>query len=56
MRKSETKLKNKLKTLVAGSASKKKRDDMLRHIAGHNAAKTAESNAFWQSALKRSGF
>ena len=56
MKNNEKELKKKLANWVAGYANKGKLNHMLDQIHGHNAAKAADSNAFWRSALSRSGF
>ena len=56
MKNNEKELKKKLANWVAGCANKGKLNHMLDQIHGNNAAKSAESNAFWRSALKGSGF
>jgi hypothetical protein len=56
MKNNEKELKKKLANWVAGYANKGKLNRMLDQIHGRNAAKTAESNAFWRRALQHSGF
>ena len=55
MKNNEKELKKKLANWVAGCANKGKLNRMLDQIHGRNAAKAAESNAFWRRTLEHSG-
>ena len=56
MNKNERELKKKLTNCIVGISNQGKLNNSLDRIHVHNAAKSAEANTFWRSALSRSGF
>ena len=56
MKHNETQIQRKLANYIAGISSQGKLASTLERIHRNGAARSAEANAFWRSALSRSGF